>query len=168
MANLDTMRYRWGPRVELFLKKTGTVAIQMGDMVQWKATNGRIKSVTGPTNCTALIGVADAASPATDPTATVVKVLAPGFGTVFEMKLATASVAFKFGQGFTIKTADAQTLKSYKTCGVDPFLSASSVVARCAQEMSASGSVVKVFLLPSKMMSTRIMTGKSYTSSRQI
>jgi hypothetical protein len=168
MANLDTMRYRWGPRVEMFMKKTGTVVIQMGDLVQYKTTNGRIMACTGPTNCTALVGVADSASPAADPTATVVKVLAPGFGTVFEYKLATASVAFKFGQGFTIKTADAQTLKSYKTHAMDPVLTASSVVARCAQEMAASGSVVKVYLLPSKVFSTRIMTGRSYTSSRQI
>ena len=166
MANLDTMRYRWGPRVELFLKKTGTVAIQMGDMVKYTTTNGRIQSVTGPSNCTALVGIADSASPASDPTATVVKVLANGFGTVFEMKLASSTVAFKAGQGFVIKTADAQTLKSYKTQAVDPYLTASNVVARLAQEMAASGSVAKVYFLPTKY-NRQVVTGKTYTSSRQ-
>lgn len=162
----DKMRYRWGPRVELFIKKTGTVAIEQGDILRLSSSNRRVYAVTGSNNCTAVIGIADSASPATDPTCTIVKVLATGFGTVFEFDLASGSTttAFKFGQAFILTAVYPQQLTKYGTAGTNPWSSASNVVARCAQEMAASGSTVKVTFLPNKL-NREVITGISYTAT---
>ena len=164
------MRYRWGPKAELFIKKTGTVAISQGDLLRISTTNKRVYRVTASTDSTCLIGVAMSASPTGDPTATVIKVYQVGFGTVFEFDLASTGnnrkTAWKVGQGFLLYSAQPQQLLGYKTAGTDPFLTATNVCARCAQEMDASGSSVKVWFMPHKWNRPTV-TGKTYTASRQ-
>ena len=167
----DKMRYRWGPKAEVFFKKTGTVAIAMGDLLRIAQGSGRVYAVTASTDATCLIGVAMSASPAADPTATVVKVYLSGFGTVFEFDLVNAGnnrkKAFKAGQAFCMTSAQPQQLTMYKTtASFNPFLTASNVVARCAQEMDASGSVVKVWLLSNKWTGRPVIPGGTVTASR--
>ena len=146
----DVFRYLKGPKVELELKKTGTVAISIGDMVQRVGTNGRIMRVSTSTNATALVGVAMQASPATDPTATAIKVYQIGFGTVFKFVSSDADTAFKYGQMFRITSAQPQALTKYGTAGTNPNTSASNVVAILAKELSASGTTIQVTFLGSK------------------
>ena len=154
----DVMRYRYGPKVELALKKTGTVAVSVGDIVKRVGSNGRIMRVATTTDCTAVIGVAMTASPTTDPTATVVKVLQTGFGTVFEFISADADTAFKYGQMFVLTSAQPQQLTKYATAGSNPNSSASSVVAICAKELEASASTVRVTFMGNKYNKT-VVTG---------
>lgn len=154
MAN--KMRYRWGPKAYLYIKKTGTVAISQGDILKRVGTNGRIMRVATTTDATAVIGVAMKASPTTDPTATVIKVLQTGFGTVFEMDLPSGSqdTAFKYGQMFILESGEPQQVAKYATAGSNPNTSASNVVAICAKELEASGSVVNVTFLGNKYNKT--------------
>ncbi|HEY6022023.1 MAG TPA: hypothetical protein VIY48_19800 [Candidatus Paceibacterota bacterium] len=163
----NNMRYRKGPQVELTLKKTGTVAIEIGDIVKRVGSNGRIMAVSTATDATAIIGVAMTASPTTDATATKVRILSVGHGTIFEFKLASGSTttAFKFGQQFKLTSGYPQQLTKYATAATNPWSSASSVVAICAEEMEASGSSVLVTFKPTKWM-REIHTGVSYTATR--
>jgi len=146
------MRYRWGPKVEMRIKKTGTVAISKGDLVKRVGSNGRIQRVTASSDATALVGVAMINSPTGDPTATTIRVLQLGFGTVFEFDLASGSqsTAFKHGQMFKLTSAQPQQLTSYGTAGLNMNSSASNVVAICQKEMAASGSSCYVSFLGTK------------------
>lgn len=148
----DKMRYRWGPKVEMQIKKTGTVAISQGDLLKRVGSNGRVQRVTASSDATALVGIAMNASPATDPTATTIKVMQLGFGTVFEFDLASGSqsTAFKHGQMFKITSAQPQQLTKYGTAGMNLNSSASNVVAICQKEMSASGTSCYVSFLGTK------------------
>lgn len=152
------MRYRYGPKVELKIKKTGTVAISIGDLVKRVGSNGRIQRIATSTDATALIGVAMSASPTTDPTATIVKIYQIGFGTVFEFISADADTVFKYGQMFKLTSVQPQQLTKYGTAGTNPLTSASTVVAICAEELEASGSTVRVTFLGGKYNKT-IVTG---------
>jgi hypothetical protein len=154
----DKYRYRYGPKVELKIKKTGTVAISVGDLVRRVGTNGRIQRISTSTDATALVGVAMSASPTTDPTATIIKVYQIGYGTVFEFISADADTAFKYGQMFKLTSAQPQQLTKYATAGSNMNTSASNVCAICAEELEASGSAVKVTFLGSKFNKT-IVTG---------
>ncbi len=145
----DVMRYRWGPKAEVAIKKTGTIAISIGDIVK-VGTNGRCLRVTGPNNATAAVGIAMSASPTTDPTATVIRVLQFGFGTVFEMVSADADTAFEVGQQFLLTAAQPQQLTKYGTAGTNPLTSASNVVATLVEELDSSGSAIKVQFRPSR------------------
>lgn len=146
MANV--MRYRYGPRNDLQIKKTGTVAIEMGDMVKQNgSTNGRVQAVSAAADAVKLIGVAMTASPSTDPTATKLRVLQIGVGTVFEMKLAAAAKLY-FGQ--PLKISAAQTLAVYGTAGTDLNTSATNVVAIVAKEMEETASTCLVRFLGTK------------------
>jgi len=151
MANV--MRYRYGLKVELKIKKTGTVAISIGDLVK-RGSNGRIMRIATSTDATALIGVAMSASPTTDPTATIIKVFQIGYGTVFEFISADADTAFKYGQMFKLTSAQPQQLTKYGTAGTNPLTSATHVVAICAEELAASGSAIKVTFLGGKYNKT--------------
>ena len=150
----DVYRYKWGPKVELQIKKTGTVAISVGDIVKRVGSNGRIMRISTSTDATAVVGVAMSASPTTDPTATVIKVYQAGFGTVFEFISADADTAFKYGQMFKLTSAQPQQVTKYGTAGTNPNSSASNVVAICAKELEASGSNVYVTFLGSKYNKT--------------
>jgi hypothetical protein len=150
----DVMRYLQGPKIELALKKTGTVAISIGDLVKRVGTNGRIMRISTSTDATALVGVAMQASPTTDPTATIIKVYQIGYGTIFKFISADADTAFKYGQMFVLTSAQPQQLTKYGTAGSNPNTSASNVVAVCAKELEASGSTVRVTFLGSKYNKT--------------
>jgi len=151
MANVN--RYRYGPKVELALKKTGTVAISVGDLVKIVGSNGRIQRVTASSDATALIGVAMTASPTTDPTATVVKVLQTGFGTVFEFT-AAAGYTYRYGHTFKLTSAEPQQLTKAYTNTVNINVSASNVVAVCAKELESTGTIVRVTFLGNKFNKT--------------
>ena len=147
----SVMRYRYGPRNDLVIEKTGTVAIEIGDMVrlatQAATAYGRIKAVSAAADHTALIGVAMSASPTTDPTATKIRVLHIGVGTVFEMKLSSAALLY-FGQPLTINAA--QTLAKYGTAGTNLLTSATNVCAIVAKTMDKTGSTCLVRFLGTK------------------
>jgi hypothetical protein len=152
------MRYRYGPKVELKIAKTGTVAISCGDLLKRVGSNGRVMRIATSTDATALIGVAMKASPTTDPTATIIKIYQIGFGTVFEFISADADTAFKYGQMFKLTSAQPQQLTKYATAQSNPLSSASCVVAICAEELAASASNVYVTFLGCKYNQT-IKTG---------
>jgi hypothetical protein len=154
----DKMRYIRGARAELWLKKTGTVAISVGDIVQKVGSNGRVMRVSTTTQYTSAVGVAMQASPTTDPTATMILVYQFGFGTVFEFDLASGSqsVAFKFGQLFTLTSSQPQQLTKRGTAGSNINTSGTTAIAVCAHELEASGSTVKVTFLGSKNNQTVI------------
>jgi hypothetical protein len=163
----DVYRYRKGPKVELILKKTGTVAISIGDILKRVGSNGRVMRIATATDATAIIGVAMKASPTTDATATKIRVMSFGYGTIFEFTLASGSTttAFKFGQQFKLTSVQPQQLTKYATAATNPWSSASSVVAICAEEMDASGSSVLVTFKPTKWL-REVHTGVSYTSTK--
>lgn len=148
----DVMRYRYGPKVELALKKTGTVAISVGDILR-VGSSGRVRRVTASSDATSLVGVAMTASPTTDPTATVVKILQPGFGTVFEYE-AAAGYTYLFGHMFKLTSAEPQQLTKAYTSTVNINVSASNVVAICVKELEATGTTVRVTFLGSKFNKT--------------
>lgn len=143
----SVLRYRYGPKNDLVIEKTGTVAIEMGDMVMLVGSNGRIQAVSAAANHTALIGVAMTASPTTDPTATKIHVLHVGVGTVFEMKLSAAG-KLSFGQPFTINAV--QTLATKGNASTNLASSATNVVAICAKTMDATASVCLVRFVGTK------------------
>ena len=143
----NVYRYRWGPRVDLTVAKTGTVAIEQGDMVKKVGTNGRVQAVSAANDSTALLGVAMKASPTTDPTATKLRVLSIEYGTVFEMPIAS-SAKLKFGQ--PLKLSGAQELTVYGTAGTNLNVSSTNVVAIVAQDMDATASSCLVKFLGSK------------------
>lgn len=133
----SVMRYRYGPKGDLAIKKTGTVAIEVGDMVKRVGTNGRLMAVSAASDSREFLGVAMTASPTTDATATPIHVAVPTPGTVFEMKLAAAGL-LKFGQPLTINAA--QTLAVYGTAGTDLYTSATNVVGIVAKDMDETAS----------------------------
>jgi hypothetical protein len=162
----DTMRYRCGPKVLIEIRKTGTVAISVGDILQRCNSSGRVMRVTGTTNATAVIGVAVKGSPATDTTATKVLMLATGYGTIFEFDLSAATKACKFGQQLKLVNAKPQQLAVYGTSTVDPFTSATLTVGIVAREMDASAGTCLVLFKPSKFFGRVILPGKSYTATK--
>lgn len=144
----SVMRYRYGPHGSLTIKKTGTVAIEVGDMVKRPPTGNppRIMAVSAATDARDFLGVAMTASPTTDPTATPITVFVPEAGTVFEMKLSAAGL-LKFGQ--PLKISAAQTLAVYGTAGTDLYTSATNVVAIVAKDMDKTASTCLVRFLGS-------------------
>ena len=141
MAN--SMRYREGPRVDRWISKTGTVAIEQGDMVMINVSTGKINAVSAATNSTGLIAVSMGASPATDRTATYVRVRLIGKGSVFEMDCASGT-SHVYGHCFLI--ASAQGLLHQATDNIS--ISGTNIVAICARDMSAAGEKVLVEFLP--------------------
>ena len=122
----NKMRYRYGALVPRNVKKTGTVAIELGDMIK-ETASGKVMAVSASADADDLIGVAMSASPATDATATTVRIAAIGHGTVFSM--AVASSTYYYGDGFAISAA--QTLVKY---GTMTFATATNVVAICVED----------------------------------
>jgi hypothetical protein len=163
----DKMRYRCGPKVLIEIKKTGTVAISVGDILKRVGSNGRVMRISTSTDATAVVGIAVKGSPTTDSTATKILMLATGFGTIFEFDLASGSTtkAFKFGQMFKLTSSQPQQLTKTGTASSDPWTNSSSSnsVAICAREMEASGSTVQVIFKPNKWTG-RAVSGKTYSS----
>jgi hypothetical protein len=162
MANV--MRYRRGPLILRYVGKSGTVAIQQGDIVGVYA-GAYLLHPARTAECTSLVGVAMGASPTTDATATKVRIAEIGHGTVFEFAT-TAKDLHRYGQVFTVGN-NAQTLT--KKTSVSIYKTATSVVAVCAETGDASASVVCVALLPGKFMkpiSARV--GTSTTANKLI
>jgi len=122
----NKMRYRYGPKVLRSVKKTGTVAIELGDMLKFTAS-GKVMAVSASGDATTLVGLAMSASPTTDLTATTVRICEIGHGTVFEMIVASATQTY--GQGYVISAA--QTLLKYSTLS---FATGTNVVAVCAKD----------------------------------
>jgi len=130
-------RYRYGPLNLRDIKKTGTVAIELGDMLK-ETSAGKCMAVSASADADDLIGIAMSASPTTDTTATTVRVCPIGHGTVFEM--IAASSTYYYGDGFAISAA--QTLVKY---GTMTFATATNVVAICVEDGSAGTSVLVSF-----------------------
>lgn len=136
MAN--KARYLKGPYVDVLIKKSGTVAIEKGDMLKL-STNG-VSPVSKSGDSTGLIGIANSASPTTDPSATKVSVLLIDFGTVFEFICGTTTSALSFGQA--LKITGVQTLS--KKTATSIAKSGTNAVGIVAETMAASGNSVKV------------------------
>jgi len=142
-------RFRRGPLVLRWIKKSGTVAIEMGDMLKHNTTaNESVTPVAASGDASALVGVAMQASPATDPTATKVKFAEIGHGTVFEFP-AAASDDHGFGIRFKITAAQELTVISTWT----------NCVAVCSETKGASGTNTLVSFLPGVYQRTISATG---------
>jgi len=139
MAN--KYRYLRGPQIARAVKKNGAVAIQQGDMVDITQSTGKVDFVTASADADDLIGIAMDASPATDLTSTVIRVLEIGHGTVFEMIVASATQVL--GQAYVI--GGRQTL--VKKTVTDLQATATNVVAVCAEALDTAGPSVKVQFL---------------------
>lgn len=136
MAN--AYRYRRGPEVDSWIKKTGTVAVEQGDMMKW-TSSGKITPVTASGDADELVGIAMGASPATDKTATSIRVMEIGHGTVFEFPVASST--YYYGDAFVI-SEDQLLLKKTVT---DLFASATNVVAVCVLDAALVTSVLVRF-----------------------
>lgn len=149
MAN--KYRYRWGPMIDRSIAKTGTIAVEQGDMMKF-TSSGKITPATASADSTALVGVAMDASPATDPTALPLRTIEIGHGTVFEMTIASAAT-HTFGQGFVISGNQELTVKSGM---VNLFITGTNVVAICAQDNIAAvtGAELLVEFLPGRFQNT--------------
>lgn len=133
-------RYRRGPQSSRAVKKTGTVAVEQGDMMMI-TSSGKITPVSASGDADDLVGISMDASPSTDKTATVLRILELNPATVFEMIVSSATQVY--GQPYVI--GGAQTLVK-KT--VDDLQStATNVVAVCAEDLDTAGPSVKVQFL---------------------
>ena len=138
MAN--KYRYRRGPQVDRWIKKTGTVAVAQGDLVMI-TSSGKITPVTASGDADDLVGVAMDASPTTDSSAKDIRVLEIGHGTVFEFTVASST--YYYGDPFVLTSA-AQTL--LKKTVTDLQSTATNVVAICAEDKASTTSVLVQFL----------------------
>ncbi|MFA4971740.1 MAG: hypothetical protein WC683_03955 [bacterium] len=137
MAN--KMRYLRGPVAEAYIAKSGTVAIEEGDMLKLN-TSGQITPASVSGDSTGLIAVARGASPATDASGAKVPVNIIMFGSVFEFICGTTTAALAFGQA--LKITGKQTLS--KKTATNIAVTGTNAVAIVAEGMAASGSTVKV------------------------
>ena len=131
-------RYRRGPLVLRWIKKSGTVAIEVGDLLKHNTTaTESVTPVSASGEASALVGVAMQASPATDNSGTKVKFAEIGHGTVFEFP-AAASDNHGFGIRFKITAAQELTVISTWT----------NCVAVCSETKDASSTNTLVSFLP--------------------
>jgi len=133
----NKMRYKYGPCVLRSVKKTGTVSVEIGDMIKF-TSSGKHTPVTASGDADELVGIAMSASPATDKTATTIRIVEIGHGDVFAFTVASATQTF--GQGYVI-SAD-QTLLKYT--GTSHFATATNVVAYCVKDLDTAGTTVLV------------------------
>jgi len=136
----NNYRYARGPWIARTIKKTGTVAVEQGDMMMITAS-GKITPVTASGNASVLVGISNTASPATDSTATKLTILEIGHGTVFRMGIASATQ--DFGEGYVISSD--QLLLKYSGATLS---TATNVVAICAEDLDTAGTSVLVEFLP--------------------
>jgi hypothetical protein len=129
MANV--MRYRRGPLILRYVGKSGTVAIQQGDIVGVYA-GAYLLHPARTAECTSLVGVAMGASPTTDATATKVRIAEIGHGTVFEFAT-TAKDLHRYGRC----SRSATTPRRHQEDLGDIYKTATSVVG-CAPDRRAS------------------------------
>lgn len=141
----NNYRYRKGPLIQRYIAKTGTVAIEQGDMLKLAASIYTVVAVSASTDSTSLVGVAMKASPTTDPTGTKIRMAVIGHGTVFEF-VAAASDAYTFGDCFEISGAQELTQKTV----VNLNQTASNVVAVLSKTLDASGTAIEVEFLPGR------------------
>jgi len=145
----NTYRYRWGPKILRWVDKTGTVAIEQGDMIMLIKNTGKVKAVSASGDANDLIGIAMGASPTTDTTATAFRMAVIGRGTVFEMTVASST--YTFGDTFLISAKQLLLEKA-----VDHVENTSTnIVAICAQDLDTAGTKLLVeFLAPTPLAST--------------
>ena len=144
MAN--TYRYRWGPKILRWVDKTGTTAIEQGDMIKLNKSTGKVQAVSASGDAKNLIGIAMGASPTTDTTATAFRMAEIGRGTVFEMTVASAT--YTFGDTFLISAA--QLLLEKAVDHVED--TSTNIVAICAQDLDTAGTKLLVeFLAPTPL-----------------
>ncbi len=139
----DKYRYRWGPLVDRWIKKTGTVAVQQGDFMKY-ASAGKITPSTVSTDSTSLVGIALSKSAATDKTATQIRVALIGHGTVFEVIVASST--YSWGDGFVISAA--QTVSEHTFTNL--LVTATNVVAIAVQDLDTAGTALLVEFLPGR------------------
>jgi len=142
-------RYRRGPLVLRWIGKSGTVAIEMGDMLKHNGlTANKVTPVSASGDASALVGVAMMASPTTDTSGTKVKYAAIGYGTVFEMAIA-ASDDHGLGERFVISGAQELTkVTTWTNC-----------CAVCAETKGSSSTNTLVSFLPGILQRTISATG---------
>jgi hypothetical protein len=112
-------------------------------------SSGKITPTGASADSTSLVGVAMKASPATDLTATKIKVALIGQGTVFEFTVDTG--LHTYGTCFVINNTDQElTSKTVVNLGN----TATNVVAICAQDMGSTGTNCLVEFLPGRFQAT--------------
>ena len=139
MAN--THRYRRGPKIDRWVEKTGTVEIQIGDLIKY-TSSGKVMETILSTDSEQLIGIAMEQSPTTDATNTGFRVLEGGHGTVFELKTNTTD-QWRFGDSFVISGSQTLTKKTVD----NPLNTGTNIVAICVEDSDGSAAVVSVELL---------------------
>lgn len=150
MAN--TYRYRRGPKIIRYGKKTGTVEIQIGDFIGI-TSSGKVKEITASGDANSLVGIAMTQSPTTDATATEIEYLEGGHGTVFECGVNVATAALYMGDCFVISASQTLTKKSV----TNPLTTATDVVAVCVKDSVGSAGTVEVELAGTRMGGFKIV-----------
>ena len=128
----NVYRYRRGPLDHKYIMKSGTVAVEIGDMVKLSAgATGMFTPVTASTDMTGLIGVAMGASPTTDASNTKVRVAMLNPSTVWEFGIASSTIVV----GDQLQIASSQGLAERTITNL--YDSGSMVVAVCAEDNNA-------------------------------
>jgi len=130
MAN--KYRYRRGPLDCKWIMKSGTVAVEIGDMVKLSAgATGMFTPVTASTCMTGLIGVAMSASPTTDASDTKCRIAMLNPSTVWEFGITSSTILV----GDQLEIVSAQVLGERTITNL--YDSGSMVVAVCAEDNTA-------------------------------
>jgi len=124
--------------VDSWIKKTGTVAVEQGDMMRYTAS-GKITPVSASGDSDELVGIAMSASPATDATATALRVAEIGHGTVFEFDIASST--FLYGDPMLIASAQGLSKKTV----TDLFSTATNVVGVVVEDKASTTTVLVRF-----------------------
>jgi len=133
----DKYRYRWGPKVDRSIAKTGTIAVELGDMVMF-TSSGKCTPVSASGDALQLLGVSLTKSLATDKTATVLHILEVGHGTVFEMDCTSGK--YTVGDMFCI-SGDQDLIQKSRD---NPLSTGTNVVAYCVEDMDDTATTVLV------------------------
>lgn len=143
MAN--KYRHRTGPLILRRMPKSGTVAIEQGDLLKF---NGKTTNLVIPCasagDSTSFVGVAISASPAGNVSGESITVAIPGKGTTFEFDLATAGV---MGLGDALLISAAQSVTSLGAIDLDATAPATNVVAVVSKDNASTSSIVQLEFL---------------------
>ena len=158
MAN--KYRYRRGPLDHRWIMKSGTVAVEIGDMVKVALGNvGMFNPVALSTDMTGLIGVAMSASPATDTTNSKCRIAMLNPSTVWEFGITSSTILV----GDQLEIVAAQTLGERTITNL--YDSGSMVVAVCAEDNNADDRTIVLCSFMTPSYSSRLLRMSKLRSS---
>ena len=150
----NTYRYRRGPLDHKYIMKSGTVAVEIGDMVKLsEGATGMFTPVALSTDLTGLIGVAMSASPTGDATNTKCRIAMLNPSTVWEFGITSSTILV----GDQLEIVAAQELGERD---ID-FLydSGSMVVAVCAEDNNSEDRTVVLCSFLNGLFGRQMVTG---------